>query len=374
MSPRAVVLLAILTSIGCLPVELDVTPDGGLVISRQEGWFLFDPATNAVRKLRDAGADAPVFARVSPDGRSLLTLAEVQGRYSEFDLTVGPIDGGATRRLLRARNPAYVRYSPDGSHIALIRMSVEPQVPERDTEVLELVLVDSASGEARVLGKQVGPQFDWSNDGTHLYAAKIIGRTKQHYVEADLVRIDVATGAVTPVARVVSGEGSQFDVAPDSQSAAVCAFAIGPPGEALAEPERPRHRLHIVDLSSGVASTTAVEAACAIYSPDGESMLIAEFPYSGTLTRGTQLLIAAADGGSPRVIAKDAHVGSPLGGDTPIYPGWIDRDRLFYFSERRVYGTSGRGLALLTMRRDGTDRRNVQSVIDAAASAADPQP
>ena len=60
-----------------------------------------------------------------------------------------------------------------------------------------------------------------------------------------------------------------------------------------------------------------------------------------------------------------------LTGGSPVYPGWIDRDRVFYFSERRVYGSTGRALALMTVRRDGTDRRCLQPWIDLIATGAE---
>ena len=54
MFPRLLIAAALsLGIVGCLPIELDVSPTGQLIITRQEGWFLFDPASGKVTKVRD---------------------------------------------------------------------------------------------------------------------------------------------------------------------------------------------------------------------------------------------------------------------------------------------------------------------------------
>lgn len=368
---RTLLAAALLLTAGCLPVELDVTPEGGLVISRQEGWFLYQPTTGDVTKLRTAGADLPVFARLSPDGRQLLTVAEVAGGTSQFDLRIGPLGGEDSRLLLRTRNPTYLLFSPDGSQIALTRMSTKRHEPGKDEETLELVLVHAASGEVRRLAERTAPLFRWIAPGKELLALQVVRRTEQDHILADLVRIDAASGNAAPLARVLLGEKFHIDLSHDNHSVALCAFDAGPPGTEFEVDDFPPQRLLLLDLATGQIRKPDRNAAYAFYSPDGKSLLVGSPPFSGTLSRGTKLILTDADGEHPEILADDLYVTVLAGGAGQVYPGWIDDRRLFYFSERLVYGRAGRSLSLMTLNRDGTERRCVQPEIDRVASAPD---
>jgi hypothetical protein len=363
-------LLAAAFLAGCLPLELDVAPQGALVISRQEGWFLFDPASGAVSRLRAAGADLPVFAQVSPDGEQLLTVAEVQGGIGQFDLRIGPVGGEEFRLLLRTRNPTYLRFSPDGSQIALTRMSTKRIEPGQDDEALELVLVHATSGEVRRLAEGVAPLIRWIGAGPELLAVQFVKTTQQGHRLGDLVRIDATSGNVTPVVRLLVGECGHLDVSADGRQASLCVFAVGPRDSEFTVADFPPQRLFLVDLTTGATRPTDQAARYALFSPDGQSLLVGLPPPNGTLARGTKLLVTDAKGDHPQVLADDLFVAEPIGGESQVYPGWIDDQRVYYFSERLVYGRTGRALSLMTVHRDGTERRCVQPDIDRVASTS----
>jgi hypothetical protein len=52
------------------------------------------------------------------------------------------------------------------------------------------------------------------------------------------------------------------------------------------------------------------------------------------------------------------------------FPGWLDDERLFYFSERMVFGSTGRALHLVLIDADGGNKRFVQPDIDQGVEKA----
>ena len=351
---------------GCFPIELDVSPDGSLVISRQEGWFLFNPASGKVRKVRSTRGSEPIFARFSPDGETLLTVAAVPQGDGEFDFVVGPVEGGPTRRLLRTRYPAYAAYSPDGKRIALTHMAPEPHEPGEDEDAGELTLLDPESGELQPLLRRVGALFHWHPSGKSILALRLIEQSPDGYQTADLVRVDVPSGNVTPLARIVAGEVYQLDVAPNGMQALICVYEAGPAGSDVPVADRPRSQLYLVDLPTGALTATGRSADVAVYSPNGKSVVVGQRGADGSAPEDAHLLIGSANLQDLRIATMDAALSDPSSG-LPAYPGWIDNQRLFYFSERSVYGNSGKSLMLMTIDADGTGRKCVQPLIDRVA-------
>ena len=120
-SRRLLALLPLLLLAGCFPIELDVR-DGKLLIPREEGFFVFDPASGKAAKVGGNADGKPVFARFSPDGKEALTVVKGSG-FNEFIFSITPAAGGKGRQIYKAENTAYVLYSPDGANLGLIQMS-----------------------------------------------------------------------------------------------------------------------------------------------------------------------------------------------------------------------------------------------------------
>ena len=363
---RGLLLSALtISGVGCFPIELDVSPQGELVISRQEGWFVFNPATGKVRKVRSAGGDEPIFARFSPDGQTLLTIAAVAHGDGDFTFTTTPLDGGPSSLLLRTRHPAYVAYSPDGTRIAFTRVILD-QGPGADDESGDLVLLDPQSGETRVLARHTGALFRWLPDSAGLLTAQIAGDETADRPEAVLVRVDAATGAATAIARISRDESYQIDISPDGTRALLCTAAAVEPEAALPMADIPTSQLYVIDLQTGDLRETGRSAHVALYSPDGRSVLIGRRGADGSAPEDGELLIGTADLEELRTVARDASLSDPSSGMT-VYPGWIDNSRLFYFNERSVYGSSSMALCLTTLQVDGIGRKCVQPLIDRVA-------
>jgi Tol biopolymer transport system component len=354
---------------GCFPIELDVTPQGGLVISRQEGWFLFDPATNAVRKLRDPDHNRPVFARVSPDGQQLLTFAEIEGGQSDYDVVIGPLGGGPAKSLLRVRNPTYALWSPDGKQVAFTRMTTTPHDPDQPEESLELALLSPTGGQVRVLAQQVGPLFRWLPGGRQILF--VTNPRGSDATLVDLMRVDVESGEGEPIAKLMAGDDYHLDVSRDGRAAAVCALDVAAIDQEVTRGETPLPRVFELDLKTLAIRKLGPNGCCAKYSPSGKRLLVSGIPESGTEYQPAPLQVVETESGQSTTIATDGlHASAALDG-LQAYPGWIDDERVFYFAERSVYGVNGVSLSLMTVRADGAGRRCVQPVIDQFAIDSD---
>lgn len=364
MSPRfAFACVAVLAALsGCFPIELEVTREGGIIVSRQEGWFLFDPATNAVRKLRDAGDEWPVVAKLSPDGQTLLTVAEVAGGQADFDFVIGPVGGGETRRLLRTRNPTYVLWSPTGSSIALTRMTTSPHEPGASEELLELALLNPQTGEARVVLQEVSPEFRWLPDGRHILILTNPRGGDETLV--DLVRLDVETGEAEPLVKVLAADLNHLDVSRDGQTAAICALDVAPLDQDLQRRDPPLPQVHLVELNTRAIRRVETYACFSAFSPSGKRLLVCGLAEGGSGVQPAALEVVDVPSGESVVITENAVPAATPEGDFQAYPGWIDEERIYYFTERAIYGTQSWSLGLMLIQRDGSGARCVQPAID----------
>src|SRR5215472_7084586 len=99
-SRRLLLLLPLLLLPGCFPIELDVR-DGKLLIPREEGFFVFDPASGKAAKVAGNTDGKPVFARFSPEGKELLTVVKGSGS-NQFAFFITPAEGGKGRQIYKA--------------------------------------------------------------------------------------------------------------------------------------------------------------------------------------------------------------------------------------------------------------------------------
>src|SRR5262245_10762777 len=119
---RYLMIAILLSTAGCFPVELDVTAKAELLIYRQEGLFLLDPATKQARPILGPGADLPVFARFAPNGQEILAVVKEDGSEEHrFDL-VSLADGSA-KVICKRSNCGYARFSPGGDALALTHLA-----------------------------------------------------------------------------------------------------------------------------------------------------------------------------------------------------------------------------------------------------------
>ena len=219
----------------------------------------------------DLGAHFPVqltssdqfqsVAAVTKDGQVLFTQ-DIDGDELD-DLYAVPIGGGPIANL--TRTPDYAesrpRLSPDQKLIALSRRA-------KTGAVIDLVLLDRRTGEARALTQEKDPSrlwfaTAWSADGKTLFATR--GNITD--TEASIYRIDVGSGRATLIGKEAPGlYNFADDVSPDGRTIAVTS-------------NEGTGQLHagLMDVASGRTrwvAATPWEQLAFTFSPDGRSLLV----------------------------------------------------------------------------------------------------
>jgi Tol biopolymer transport system component len=353
-------ILSLFFLAGCFPIELDVK-DGKLLIAREEGYFVFDPAGGKAKKICGAEDGKPVFARLSPDGKEVLTVFKSTKDFGDFRFVIRPIDGGKGRDVFKGPNCAYVRYSPDGKTLAIVRMS-DKEDPELKNQVPELYLVPAKGGESKMLARKVGQYLRWFADSKRLLIFELQKKVDNNYL-GSLAVMDVASGKTTPLASLVVSQTFHFDLSPDNKKALFTALRADKAGVDLGKGKEYAMKLFELDIAKGTVRKTDKEATYAIYSPDGKQVLLGT-PPQGFSFDSLKLEVADADVTKSTVIAPNAAMPMTLGGGGTIFPGWVDDKTVFYFVSKAVYGTEGKSLNLTTVGIDGKGRKNLQPAID----------
>ena len=361
---KTLAALALLLAAGCFPIELDVSKDGKLLIPRQEGFFVFDPAAGKVQKVCDAEGGKPVFARFSPDGKEILTVTKVEGGLNDFRFAVVPLGGGKDREIYKGSNTGYVRYSPDGASIAITRGS-EKEDPQFKERVPEVVVVAVKDGTTKVAARKVGVLFRWFADSKRLLVFELAKKDERGTYFGNLAIVDIAAGKSTPVVAAAVNTHCFFDLSPDNKKVLFTALRADKAGADVSKGNEFEAKLFELDVASGAVRKTERTARYAIYSPDGKKVLLGT-PPEGFALESLKLEIAdAGDLTKAMTVASDAHM--PLitfGGEGVTFPGWVNDKTVFYFAEKRVYGTEGKSLTLMTVGADGKGRKCVQPLID----------
>jgi len=358
---RFLALLPLLLLAGCFPIALDVR-DGKLLIPREEGFFIFDPATGKAAKLAGAEDGKPVFARFSPDGKDVLTVVKTEG-FNQFRFVIRPIAGGKGREVYKGENTAYVLYSPDGTHLGVVQMS-EKEDPQFKSKVPELYLVPAKGGPAKKLGDKVTVLFRWFADSKRLLVFELVKMDEQSRYHGNVSLLDVTSGKATALAGAVVTQGFFVDLAPDGTKALFTAYAADKPGTDLGKTKEFDTHLFELDVAAGSVRKIDKRASYAIYSRDGKQVLLGTPP--GFSFDTLKLEVADAELTKFTTVAGDAYTAVSLGGGA-TFPGWLDDKTVFYFAERAVYGTEGKGLHLLTVGADGKGRHDLQPRIDTEA-------
>jgi hypothetical protein len=362
-------LPALLLVSGCVPIEVSVSPDGKVLIPRDEGFVAFDPAKGTGQVAWRPGSGQPAFAVFAPDGKRFLAVtkggeaASVSGMGTGFGVAlVGP--GGKARNLLGASNITYARWSGDGKFVSLTRVA-DAAKPPLEENLPELVLVSTADGKRQTVASNVGPIHRWFPDGRHILAFQITAKGEEDGTYAGaLVRLDSATGKAAPLATTLGGKKVFIDVSPDGTKALFTAMAATKAGGKAPAKAGDEPHLFELDVASGAVRAVKAGVAFAVYSPKGTKVLVG-MPSDDD----GDLALAVGDAAltNLRTVATDAagKTGG-MGDSADIYPTWLDDDTVLYLAWHHVYGTAGKNLHLVAVGADGTKRRDLQGTVDAA--------
>lgn len=357
-------LFGTLGIIGCFAIELDVNSEGHLLITRQEGFFVLDPASKSVKRIAAAAEGTePQYARFSPDGKQVLTVTKAGFQTSTFSLV--DIATGSSKQVFTIDTAANVRFSPDGKSLAVVAASKEDD-KEFNSKVSELHLVSLPGGKSKLIAKRVGTQFKWLPDSKRILVVEAKEKIDDSTFGGTVSLIDVATGKSTPKAAVIGKQTSSCDVSPDGKTAVVLAIKMGKAGDKLDKGDAYNEVLHRLDLASGKVESLEIEPKYAFYSPSGKSLLLG-MPPEGFSFDTVDLVVTPAGDVTEQQKVATANFPLALGGDGIVYAGWIGEDKIYYFVERKVYGTAGKSLQLMTAGVDGMDRQLLQPAIDQAA-------
>jgi len=363
LAAMSMFVLAALVLGGCLPVELSVSPQGQVLIPRQEGFVALDPPKGTVKTLYVPKSGSPAFALYAPDGKSFLAISKSTGggMGSGFAVEVVPV-GGKARKLTSAGNLTYAQWSGDGKYISLTRIA-GGKVKPMDENLPELLLVDTAKGGKKTLLANVGTIHRWFADAKAVLALQIHAKDKDTgQYSGKLVRVDAATGEAKPLALVLGGKKVFLAVSPDGKKALFTAIKAAKVGEKIPASSKDDPKLFELDVAAGSVREVMEDVAFAIYSPKGTRVLLGSKKESKGMI---ELSVGDASLAKTVVVAKDAakSVGSTDSRD--IYPGWIDENTVHYLGLRAVYGTEGKNVHLISVGADGKNPKDLQAAIDA---------
>ncbi|HEY4258770.1 MAG TPA: hypothetical protein VGM98_01365 [Schlesneria sp.] len=361
---RVLCALGLLLLVGCFPIELDVNKEGHLLVTRQEGFFVVDPSSKKVKLIQKATEGAePSYARFSPDGKQVLTVSK--SGFQTFDFSLVTVANGKAKQIFQVDSAANARFSPDGKYIAVVAGSADDD-PEFKSKVPELHLVTTATGNAKKVVSKIGTNIQWLADSKTIVLLEAKSKEGDVGFAGTVSTLDVATGKLSAKAAVIVNQQFAFDVSPDGKKAVFTAFAAGKVGGKLEKGENGSEDLYELTLATGAAKNLKIQPKYAYYSPNGKSMLLA-MPSEGFSFDSVQLQIADANDVTKSTELCTASYPLALGGEGAVRAGWISDKSIYYFVERKVYGTTGKSLQLLTIGTDGSKPTLLQPAIDSAA-------
>src|SRR5262249_24898046 len=125
-------------------------------------------------------------------------------------------------------------------------------------------------------------------------------------------------------------------------------------------------KLFELDVAGGTVRAIDKKASYAVYSPDGKQVILG-MPSEGFNLDTLNLVIADAELGKFTTIATDAYTPfMSITGEGKTFAGWLNEKTVFYFVQKRVYGSEGKALSLMTVGTDGKGKKLVQPAIDSA--------
>jgi len=354
---------------GCLPIELDVTDDGKVLVPRGEGFYAYDPATGKATQLYDTNT-SPAFAIDLPGDAGFVAVSQTDDGGMGMNLNVERIDAaGKAKSITSASNITYAQVSRDGKRLSLTRLA-DQQSEGFDQNLPELSVVSTGGGAVTKLVSNVGITHRWMPDSKSMVALKLDEKDNENnQYTGRIVTVDADSGKLTDMASVIGPQGVYLDLSPDGKKVLFTAHVAGKAGANLVPPggenQQPPLKLFELDLSSGDVKEAWPEAQFGIYSPKQTKVLV-----GGTGRNGMrELTVTNAKFVGQTVVANDAaeEVGG-MGATTSVYPSWFDDDTVLYLANQPVYGTAGKNLMLTTVKANGSQRTSHQARIDAAAA------
>lgn len=364
-----IVAIGLVVLTGCLPIELDVTPDGRVLIPRGEGFFAYHPATGEATEVYQTTA-APVFALSLGEGGGFIAISQPgEGGMMGAQMTIERVNAaGKASRVHSASNITYAQVSPDGGKLSFTRLA-DQQSEGFDQNLPELGVVGTDGGAVTKLAANVGITHRWLPDGRSLVVMKLDSKDGESDTYAGRIAlVDAGSGELTDLASVVGPQGVFLDLSPDGKRVLFTAYAADAPGAELDMPDgndQPATKLFELDIEGKSVKEVWPEAKFAMYSPKQTKVLIGG-PGDDNLV---ELIVTDAKFAGQTVVANDAagQIGG-MGPSTDIYPTWYDDQTVLFLAKQAVYGTAGENLMLATVKADGSDRRSHQANVDAAAA------
>jgi hypothetical protein len=149
-----------------------------------------------------------------------------------------------------------------------------------------------------------------------------------------------------PLASALARRESSIDFSPDNKRVVFTANRTGAVGAQLQVDGSLKLFLFELDIATQKIRERKAAARYVRFAPGGKKLLLTNQSVEQILSSTQQLIIADAGLTRFETIAKDCF--APAIAFSPeqcAFPGWIDDQRLFYFTERLVYGMAGRALA-----------------------------
>lgn len=177
-------------------IVVDEGPNGQEAGVWQNLWRA-DAASGEIRRLTERDQRVGAFS-VSPDGSKVAFTARFENRRNQqylSEIFLLDVASGDIRRLTENGSPeGGLQWAPDG-----VRLGYEaPSDGEWDLRLGKLWILDTGSGERRVVSGafegNIGT-WAWTPDGEEILFGAL------HRTDANLYRLDVASGAVTQVTR-----------------------------------------------------------------------------------------------------------------------------------------------------------------------------
>lgn len=344
---------------GCFPVELDVNGNSELLVARQEGFFVYDPASHKASMLLAAKGERPVFARFAPDGRQALLVTNTRS-IDEYRFAVMNLPGSTPRTIYTGRNTALALFSPDGKYLAVSRVAEKER--KNAANINEILLIDLANDITTTLLEETLFSFRWFNDSKRLALFKIED-TNEGAMTGYVVEFDIATKKEKRLATAsVTGQTMCIELRPDQQTIVFSAANAGKPGANLDGLEKHAGLgtpLWLWNAKDGSVTKIDDHAEYARFSPKGDRLLLARMDRTGQ----GELRIANADGRGAKKLIDGVTLS--INRDVML-PGWLNDDTVYYFTTRHTYGAGEKALALITIRTDGKNQKSIQAALDHA--------
>lgn len=313
-TPIATVLIILFS--GCFPLELSVTPNGAIVIPRNEGVLVYNPAAKTGQLIPSAKGEVPAFAVASPDGTKVAwasTLLEENGKPgTQSRLLITDIKSGATEEVMIAKYAAFIQWAPNGLSISYSFISgenfegVEESLPE-----IRVITIEEKS--EKVVSRNTSAIHRWTPDGKGIVFLKT--ETKDTMGRSgSLVLYDVKSGRARKIAPMRDAEW--FDLSPDGQEAV------------LSAKKDDEKSLFVVKVENGATQKIAYDAAFARYSPDGSHVVI---------HKEDALWIAGRDFALPeQSLVRAEPIEGMEGGK--YHPVWYSKDEVLFLGKRATFG------------------------------------